>query len=48
MRFIRIVKENTEALIEMTSVRARELGRALIAAADEVKKMVGYDQMSTD
>jgi hypothetical protein len=30
----------------MTCARARELGRALIAAAAEAGKMAGYDQIT--
>ncbi len=45
-RFIMVTEGGYEALTEMTCAGARELGRALIAAADEADKMAGYDQIT--
>jgi hypothetical protein len=45
-RFIRVVEGNTEAL-ELTSIDARQLGAALLAAAHEVETMHTYDGLIT-
>jgi hypothetical protein len=44
-RFIMVAEGNTEALIELTRDHARQLGEALIAAADELETMASYDQV---
>jgi hypothetical protein len=41
-RHIMVVDGNTEA-VELTSTHARQLGRALLAAADEADQMATYD-----
>jgi hypothetical protein len=42
-RHIMVIEGDHERL-ELSSDHARQLGRALIAAADEVEKLAGYDQ----
>jgi hypothetical protein len=47
-RQILVLDGNTEALIDpLTRTQARELARALIAAADEVEQMNAYDPLVT-
>jgi hypothetical protein len=44
-RHIIVIDDDREALNVSTSDHARQFGRALIAAADEVEQMNGYDQI---